>query len=122
MLMPSFCWPFGIGPWPAMMRPLTGQRDLGSEPVPSAVLVASLPGCPSATGANTLALGAVSVSVAGVVSGAALACATAAALLGVKLGLAADVRTPGMVSRSPTLSLAVIGRLFALAISPTGLP
>ena len=27
--MPSFCWPFGFGPKPAMTRPRTGQRKLG---------------------------------------------------------------------------------------------
>src|SRR5262245_14959049 len=119
MLMPSFCWPLGNGPWPEITRPLAGQRNLGSAPVASADLESF---GESVTGVNTLALGAVSVSDCGVTSGAALACASAGDLGWAPSGLACEVRTPGMTRRSPTLSLAVAAMLLALAISPTGLP
>src|SRR5439155_22641126 len=28
MLMPSFCWPFDLGPKPLMIRPFAGQRNV----------------------------------------------------------------------------------------------
>src|SRR5262245_55330602 len=119
--MPSFCCPLDNGPWPAITRPLAGQRNFGNEPAASADLAPSFG--VSATGVNTLALAAVSVSDGAATTGADLACANAGAALGCgPSGLPCEVRTPGMTSRSPTLSLASTVSLLALAISPTGLP
>src|SRR5215470_7160451 len=107
MLMPSFCWPLVVGPKPAITRPLAGQRNFGSAPVPSADLTASLAADASATGVNTLALTAGSGSLgAGAGAGTEEAAAGAAAVLagaaaGEALGFAVDTRTPGMTNRSP---------------------
>src|SRR5437764_12179733 len=112
MLIPSFCRPPVAGPNPAITRPLAGQRNFGSAPVASATFPGSLPEPASTTGANTLALGAVSDSGAGSCNGAGLTCATAdGALAPPAPARAADVRTPGMTRRSPTLSLAAGARL-----------
>src|SRR5947209_17675680 len=102
------------GPKAVMTRPFAGQRNFGSLPAACAVLVISVAVAVSATGVKTLALGAGSFCGAG--AGAASATA------GAGLGLAADARTPGMTSRSPTLSRALTGILFALASTLTGLP
>src|ERR1700737_3046220 len=117
ILMPSFCWPLVVGPKAVITRPLAGQRNFGSEPVPSAVLIASFAAGVSATGVKTLALGVGSALCGGGADGG-----VASATTGESLGLAADVRTPGMTRRSPTLRCAVIGILLALASAPTGLP
>src|SRR5713226_40220 len=114
ILMPSFCWPLVVGPKAVITRPLAGQRNFGSEPVPSAVLLGSFAAGVSATGVKTLALG--EGSPCG--EGAGVASATA----GMSLALAADVRTPGMTRRSPTLRRALSGILLALASALTGLP
>src|SRR3981189_3046381 len=54
MLMPSFCWPLGVGPEAAITRPLAGQRNFGSEPVASADFVASFAAGTSAAVATKL--------------------------------------------------------------------
>src|ERR1700681_617161 len=103
-----------------MTRPFAGQRNFGSEP--SADFPASLDPGASATGVKTLALTAGSAS-GGAGEGAGFACATAGTdLIGVALDFKADVRTPGITRRSPTLSLAPARMLLALAISWIGLP
>ena len=81
-------------------RPLAGQRNLGSDPVPSADFTASLADACSATGAKTLAL--CGGSLAG-----SLGVAGACVMSGRALDLMAEARTPGITSRSPTLSLAL---------------
>src|SRR5216683_72359 len=98
MLMPSFCWPLGLGPKPVITRPLAGQRNLGRAP--SAAFTASFGPGASATGVTMLAVCTGSGSAA-----AGFACATGVALTA--LDLAAVTRTPGITRRSPTLSLAV---------------
>src|ERR1700737_3835894 len=113
--MPSFCWPLVVGPKAVITRPLAGQRNFGSGPVPAAVLVASFAVGVSTTGVKTLALG---VDSALCREGTGAVCARS----GAGLDLAADVRTPGMTRRSPTLRRAVTGILLALARSTTGLP
>src|SRR6266853_597949 len=98
-----------------MTRPLAGQRNFGSVPFPSAVLLVSVAAGVSATWVKTLALG-------GAASFCGAGAAPASATVGAALGLVADVRTPGMTSRSPTLSRALTGILSALASTLTGLP
>src|SRR5208337_5274777 len=98
-----------------MTRPLAGHLNFGSEPVSSAVLAVPVAGGVSATGVKTLALG-VGSALGG--EGVGVACATSAA----GLDLMADVRTPGIIRRSPTLRRAVTGIWLALANSLTGLP
>src|SRR5262245_58511735 len=112
--MPSFCTPFGDVPKPAITRPFAGQRNVGSAPVPSTVFVEADAG----SNVDVVATLALCVSPApSAVDDGAFACAVATA----GVGLAFDVRTPGMVRRSPILS-GVVGRmLLAFAISPTGL-
>src|SRR3977135_4453264 len=94
--MPSFCWPFGLGPNPAMIRPRTGQRK---------------PGVASAfTAVSVLGVSTVWVTMLALCAGAALA----ATLLPVGLdgvaawspsGLALLTRVPGIMMRSPMLIL-----------------
>src|SRR5271166_4448157 len=98
-----------------MTRPLAGHLNFGSEPVSSAVLAVSVAGGVSATGVKTLALG-VGSALGG--EGAGVACATP----GTGLDLMADVRTPGITRRSPTLRRAVTGIWLASANSLTRLP
>src|SRR5580692_4218434 len=95
--IPSFCWPFGLGPNPAMIRPRTGQRKPG---VASAVALAvvSVLGV-SAAGVTMLALCAGALC-----AGAALATTLLAA--GSAAGAALLMRAPGMTMRSPMLTLA----------------
>src|SRR3984893_18491419 len=95
--MPSFCWPFGLGPNPAMIRPRTGQRKPG---VASAVAFAAV---------SVLGVSAVGVTMLALCAGAL----PATALLPVGLdgaaacstsGLALLMRAaPGMTRRSPML-------------------
>src|SRR5262249_37980942 len=118
MLMPSFCWPLVVGPKLAITRPFAGQRNFGNAPEPSADFPASAGA--STTGVTTLALAAGSASCA--TAGAAAGPWAAVGLTGVALGLGAETRAPGMIRRSPTLSLAVACMLLALVISLTGLP
>src|SRR5580704_17831059 len=96
--MPSFCWPFGLGPNPAMIRPRTGQRKPGVA-YTAAFAAVSVPGA-SAAGITKLAL----------CVGALLG--TTLVLLGFDAaadwstsGLALLMRAPGMTIRSPMLIL-----------------
>src|SRR6202035_4288318 len=113
--MPSFCWPFGLGPNAAMIRPRTGQRKPGvaSTAAFAAVLVLGV----STVGVTMLALSAGAVAATtllpGSLSGAA-ACSPS--------GLAAPTRAPGMTIRSPMLILLKGRILLALAISATDVP
>src|SRR6266404_3533242 len=93
-----------------MTRPFAGQRNFGTAPVPSANFAASLSNC--SVGATTLAFCAGSASF-----GAAEATGFAGAAGGEALAFTGDGCAPGMVRRSPTLSVAVGWMLLALAIS-----
>src|SRR5215831_15031890 len=110
ILMPSFCWPLVVGPKAMITRPLAGQRNFGSPPAASDMLLASLAAGVSGTGVKTLALGAGSCC-----GGAAKAEVASATTAGAGLVLAAEVRTPGMISRSPILSRAFTEMLLDLA-------
>src|SRR6478672_2760990 len=90
MLMPSFCWPLVIGPKLAITRPFAGQRNFGSDPVPSAVFSGSLAAGVSATGVNMLALGVISGSFATGIRAPLASATTIGAWL-------AEVRAPGMI-------------------------
>src|SRR5262245_55656629 len=126
--MPSFCCPFGLGPKPAMTRPLTGQRKLGvpSDLATTGVGVSSL-GVTTAACCEDSGLGA-GVALAGVALGAAAlafdGAASGWAALGAVLGalLPAVALPPGMTMRSPIFSVAVGSMLFALARSATERP
>ena len=119
--MPSFCWPLGFGPKPAITRPFAGQRNFGSAPVRfrrlRRILGAGVvrrrrdDGWRSAAGSGSFGAAA---------DGRRLAPDATAA--GGALGLRSRApRTPGITRRSPTLSVAVGWMLLALAISATGL-
>src|SRR5262245_58685523 len=110
MLMPSFCWPMVVGPYPAMTRPFAGQRNFGTAPVPSANFAASLSN--GSVGAMTFAFCTGSASF-----GAADATGFAGAAAAGALAFTAGACAPRMVRRSPTLSVAVGWMLLALAIS-----
>src|SRR3984893_11845559 len=96
--MPSFCWPLGLGPNPAMIRPRTGQRNPG-------VASAAGLGAASTTGVSlgvtmlALCVGAAEATATLLVTGlmGAAACSSS--------GLALVTRVPGMTMRSPILSL-----------------
>src|SRR5579872_1091669 len=90
--IPSFCWPFGLGPNPAMIRPRTGQRKPG---VASAVALAVV---------SVLGASAAGVTMLALCAGAALATTLLAA--GAASGAALLMRAPGMTMRSPMLTLA----------------
>src|SRR5882672_168260 len=96
--MPSFCWPFGLGPNPAMILPRTGQRKPGvaSVAVFAAVSVVGF----SATGVTMLAL------CAGAAPGTILPPVGLADVVACSAsGLALLMRAPGMMIRSPMLTL-----------------
>src|ERR1043165_447708 len=139
--MPSFCWPFGLGPKPAMTRPFTGQRNVG---VASALIgvgggvsslrvtTAACSDCSGCFGAG-VALAGWALGVAALPAAAALADAAAlpaaAALadgaakgcdpFGVLLAMLWEAGPPGMTMRSPIFSVAVGSMLLALPRSAT---
>src|SRR5262245_5274044 len=131
--MPSFCCPFGLGPKPAMTRPLTGQRKLGvpSDLATTGVGISSL-GVTTAACCEDSGLGA-GVALAGVAlgvaalafDGAASGWAVLGTVLDAELGAllpAVALLPPGMTMRSPIFSVAVGSMLLALARSATERP
>src|SRR6516225_3188728 len=96
------------------MGAFAGQRNFATAPVPSANFAASLSN--GSVGATTLAFCTGSASF-----GAADATGFAGAAAAGALGFTAGAGAPGMVRRSPTLSVAVGWMLLALAISLTDL-
>src|SRR6185369_569586 len=125
-LMPSFCWPFGLGPKPAMTRPLTGQRKPGeaSDLIGAGVGVSPLGvttaacsgGCSGCFGGGVAftgcALGTAALDAAALADAAALPAAAAFAdgaangcgdLFLVTL---CEPGPPGMTIRSPIFSVA----------------
>src|SRR4051812_728795 len=109
--MPSFCWPFDLGPKPAMMRPFAGQRKLGA---------ASVGLTEAAVGAGVSLAGATAaarwLASDGFGAGAvfALGAAGGCAGLGAFCSAALNRRRPGMMMRSPTLSVVCGSMLLAL--------
>src|SRR5260370_11944293 len=88
-----------------MTRPFAGERNFGTTPLVSASFAASLSS--ASAGATTLALGIGSASF-GAAEATTDFCGAGLAAAAV---LAAGACAPGMVSRSPTLRVAV-GRIF----------
>ena len=113
--MPSFCWPLGLAPKPAMTRPRTGQRNVGIAAVTSrlglfrrrivrrrrTMVRAVLAG---RSGGHLL-----------LSRGAGFCCWATGA--GGVAAAACGARTPGMTMRSPTFTMVWGGMLLALAIS-----
>src|SRR5262249_62336655 len=117
-LMPSFCWPLGLGPKPAITRPLTGQRNNG---------VASVGLTAAVTGVGNSRVGVTTDACC--TGGSVVICLGAGGAFGVwvasgwpALPTVFDVRVPGMAMRSPILSVACGSMLLALAISGIDLP
>src|SRR6516162_2504552 len=98
-----------------MTRPFAGQRNFGTAPVPSANFAASLPNGSVGATTFTFCTGSASFGAADATGFAGAATAGALAFT------AGDACAPGMVRRSPTLSVAVGWMLLALAISLTDL-
>src|SRR5262249_44010712 len=115
--MPSFCWPLGLGPKPAMTRPLTGHRKPGVASEVFAVEVGDV----SPLGETTEACSDCSGCFAG---GGAFGVGDASGwpiLVALLAGVLA-VRTPGMTRRSPIFSVACGSILLAFAMSGTDRP
>src|SRR5215472_9815266 len=97
--MPSFCRPFGLGPKPAMTRPRTGHRKPGALP----------PASPAFAPVTSGATGAASRALCG--DSAAATDPTVGSLRGAGGAAGADAEAtgvdapPGMVMRSPTLTI-----------------
>src|SRR6478672_10258168 len=102
--MPSFCCPLGFGPKPAMMRPLTGQRNEG----PASADLAGAAAGDSVGGLTTnVCCGCSLVLLACCFGTGATFGGGPARVLGCAFDAVARGATPGMIKRSPSLRGAV---------------
>src|SRR5262245_36469190 len=109
--MPSLAAPFTLAPYPAMTRPRTGQRKLGTEPVSSAVAEAARGSGLSVAGVASRAVAGGwpdAAEAAGLVwgGGAGANCAAGAGAGAWLASLMSAWRTPGVVRRWPARTAA----------------